>query len=171
MRCGAKDSGGDDVSKADWNAIRSEYIGGGISQRELAAKHHISESTLLKRANIEGWTNLRKEAGNKSRIKAQQKTADAAASNAVLIEHAKSLALKRIIDALENMPDSGGSHFRQSVKKGDKNSSVDFDLLDLVTALERLERSGAASPTNELEDDALTKAMKEFAKELEQNAD
>ena len=44
----------------DWNPIRAEYIGGGISQRKLAKKYNLSETTLMKKANAEGWHQLRK---------------------------------------------------------------------------------------------------------------
>lgn len=57
------------------------------------------------------------------------------------LEKAKGLAIDRIIRALERMPDNGGSHSRQTVQDGGKRLTVDHDLLDLVTALEKLQRN------------------------------
>lgn len=95
----------------------------------------------MKKANAEKWNRLRKEADSKAVEKAQQKTADAAATNATKLEKAKGLAIDRIIRALERMPDNGGSHSRQTLQDGGKRLTVDHDLLDLVTALEKLQRN------------------------------
>ena len=126
------------MAKADWNAIRAEYIGGGISQRKLAEKYHVSETTLMKRANVEKWSKLKKQADSKSIEIAQQKTANAVASNAVLLEEAKTIAIKKIKKALEQMPENSGSHTRTFIQKDGKRLTVDYDLLDLVTALEKM---------------------------------
>ena len=127
--------------RIDWAAIRAEYIAGGISQRKLAAKYGVSDSTLTKKANAEKWEAQRKAAYNKGATKAQQKTADAAASNAVKLERARGLAIDRIIRALEGMPEAGGTHTRQYVQTGNKRMTVDYDLLDIVNALEKLTRN------------------------------
>lgn len=50
----------------DWNAIRAEYIGGGISKRKLAAKYDITYAALRNKAETEGWLELREEAQRKS---------------------------------------------------------------------------------------------------------
>lgn len=74
----------DKRERVDWNAIRAEYIGGGISQRKLAEKHGVSTSALLQRANAEGWAKLRENAKNKAITKAEQKTAEIASDNATI---------------------------------------------------------------------------------------
>ena len=127
--------------RIDWAAIRAEYIAGGISQRKLAAKYGVSDSTLTKKANAEKWEAQRKAAYNKSATKAQQKTADAAASNAVKLERARGLAIDRLIRALESMPEAGGTHTRQNIQTGNKRMTVDYSLLDIVNAIEKLTRN------------------------------
>lgn len=90
--------------RIDWNAIRAEYIGGGISQRKLAKKYGVSETTLMKKANKEGWQNHRKEADSRSTAMAQQKTAEAAADNATIAENIKKTMLLRLQRIAENYP-------------------------------------------------------------------
>lgn len=104
-------------NRIDWNAIRAEYIGGGISQRKLAKKYGVSPTTLMRKANKEGWQNSRKEADSRSAAIAQQKTAEAAADNATIaaaIKHTLLLRLQRIaesfpMDATEIRRKEGGA--------------------------------------------------------------
>ena len=48
-----------------WERIQAEYVKGGISYRELAAKHGVSLDTLEKRARREGWGDQLRQAGEK----------------------------------------------------------------------------------------------------------
>jgi flagellar motility protein MotE (MotC chaperone) len=50
----------------DWRAIKTEYITGNISMRELAEKHNIPFRTLRNRAQEEQW------GANKSKTRARQ---------------------------------------------------------------------------------------------------
>ena len=136
--------------RIDWAAIRAEYIAGGISQRKLAAKYGVSDSTLTKKANAEKWGAQRKAAYKKSATKAQQKTADAAASNAVKLERAKGLVIDRLLRVIESMP-AGGTHTRQYLQDGNKRLTVDYDLLEIVSIIEKLQsKDGGNSAGNEL---------------------
>lgn len=45
----------------DWTAIRLEYVHGNESMRELAEKHGIKASGLMRRAANEGWEAERKQ--------------------------------------------------------------------------------------------------------------
>lgn len=120
-------------NRIDWNAIHAEYIGGGISQRKLAAKYSIPVDILLKKANREKWKDQRDKASNKAATKAQQKIAEAAADNATLaegIKHNLLLRLKRIeekypLDATEVRSKSG-------------NSTAIFRIRDLTAAYKDL---------------------------------
>jgi hypothetical protein len=127
--------------RIDWTKIRAEYIAGGISQRKLAAKYHVSFNTLSKKANAEKWAQQREETYNKSATKAQQKKANETASNAVKLEQAKGLLIDKLKMAIEQMPESAGTHSRQYISKGDKKLTIDYDLLEMVTALEKLSKN------------------------------
>lgn len=125
--------------RIDWARIRADYIAGGISQRKLAERNNIPFPTLRDRAIAEKWTEERDKARNKIIEKTVQKTANAAAENAVKLEQAKGLLIERLRSAIESMPDDCGTHYRVYV---DKEKTIDYDLLDLVTALERLAKVG-----------------------------
>lgn len=130
-------------NKPDWNAIRAEYIGGGISQRKLAAKHRVKYATLRDRSISEGWVAMRDAAQSKAIAQAEQKTASAAADNAVKLEQARGLAIEYVRANLEQMQKYQGS--KVSVRQTDSKGhpiNVDFDMLDLVTALEKLQKIG-----------------------------
>lgn len=136
--------------KPDWNAIRAEYIGGGISQRDLAQKYKLSYSTLRARADKEGWVKTREETvrkiGEKMAQKATQKTADAAAQNAVKLEKARGLLIDHVLRAIEGMPKNGGTHTRQSQtdKQTGRQMTIDYDLSTLIAALEKLSTGSTA---------------------------
>ena len=83
--------------RIDWNAIRAEYIGGGISQRKLAAKYGVSPDGLMQKANREGWKRDRDKAVSKGIAESQQKSADAIADNAVIAADLKKRLLLRLM--------------------------------------------------------------------------
>lgn len=121
--------------------------------------------TLRDKAANESWAAERDKARNKAVTKAVQKTAEAAASNAALFEQTRAIALQRVKKALEQMPEIGGSHIRRYVQEGGKRVTVDFDLLELVTALDKLERSSATDKKEEIEDDGFLAALSGTAAE------
>ena len=78
--------------------------------------------------------------------KAEDKTADAAAANAVKLEKARAMAIEWVIKSLEQMPKNGGTHVRQTQidKATGRQMSIDFDLSALVVALEKLSNGQTA---------------------------
>lgn len=87
--------------RADWAAIRAEYIGGNIGQKRLAEKYGIAFGTLRDRAKTEGWYQLKQAAIHETGIKAAQKTADAASDNAVTAERIKGRLLEQLEALIE----------------------------------------------------------------------
>ena len=92
---------GKGLAAIDWNAIRAEYIAGGIGQRELAAKHGATYSAVKRKALLEHWGELRKVAAQKTGQKVAEKTAAVAADNASKLEKARGLLIDRALDAIE----------------------------------------------------------------------
>lgn len=136
--------------KPDWNAVKAEYIGGDISQRDLADKYSIPYATLRDKAQAEKWTDARTKARQKgvekSAQKAAQATADAAAANAVKLEKARAMAIEWVMKSFEQMPKNGGTHVRQTQidKQTGRQMSIDYDLSALVVALEKLSNGQTA---------------------------
>lgn len=135
-------------NRIDWAAIQAEYIAGGISQRKLAAKHGISQSTLLARAKVEQWATLRQKARDKAVAKALQKTADAAADNAATAQRIKSKLLARLEKEIDQLPENqiGTSTYRQneeikidsSGRPIKERSGIEFKLREFAAAYKDL---------------------------------
>lgn len=85
----------------DWDAMRTEYIQGGVSYRELAAKYGVPFPTLADRARAEKWVELRKQAHDKAITKTVENVAK---QNAKVDDRINRLA-NRLIDKLEKAVD------------------------------------------------------------------
>ena len=120
--------------RIDWNAVYAEYIGGGISQRKLAAKYDIPVDILLKKANREHWKDDREKASNKAAMKAQQKVAVAAADNATIAEDLKKRLLLRLKRIEEKYP-LDATEVREKLGSG---MVVVFRIRDLTAAYKDL---------------------------------
>ena len=97
----------------------------------MAEKYGVSRSTLIRRANKEHWTQKRKAADTEAERKVQQKTAEIISDNAVLLERAKTGLLRRVVDMIENYPDSGA----QVVKRKQNGALLTYSLKDIATVL------------------------------------
>lgn len=139
-------------NRIDWNAIRAEYIGGGISQRKLAAKHGVSFNTLKDIANEEGWHDLREQAHNKATTTAQQKVASSAAENAVIAARIQKALLLKIERAVNKMPMDA-----TEVKVVDGQKTVVFRLRDLASSYKDMTEN-----VKQQEDSDILKAAKEL---------
>lgn len=114
------------IEKTDWNAIRAEYISGGISQRKLAKKHGVTYPALRSRADNEGWVELRENAERKAIARTTQKIAEANSSNAEIAARIKAKLLRKLEKEIDALPDMIGSETRNSVveKTAGKGKSV-----------------------------------------------
>ena len=117
----------EETKRIDWNAIRAEYIGGGTSYRKLAEKYQVSFMVLKTRAKKEDWPGLRTQAEHKASTEATQKTAEAAADNAVIAADIKKRLLLRLSRAEQKFP-MDATEVRTQVGK----STAIFKLRDLT---------------------------------------
>ena len=101
----------------------------------------------MKKANAEGWHDLRKSAEIKSTAEAQQKTATAAADNAVLAADMKRRLLLRLQRIEEKYPFDA-----TEIRTHDGKSTVTFRIRDLTAAYKDLieDIPTASNSTNEL---------------------
>ena len=130
----------EETKRIDWNAIRAEYIGGGISQRKLAAKHGVSPDMLMQKANREHWKDDRDKAVSKGIAKSQQLSADKIADNAVIAADIKKRLLLRLSRAEQKFP-MDATEVRTQVGK----STAIFKLRDLTAAYKDLTEDMAAT--------------------------
>ena len=162
----------------DWNAIRAEYIAGGISQRKIAAKYHVSKTTLMKKANDEQWAKLRKETDRKSTAKAQQKTADAVANNAVTAMRIRQKLLDRLEKEINALPEHIGTNYHTNKSdieygagKGNrptkqKDTHIEYRLRDLTAAWKDLTEGLVIAEESPLSGESgFTEALKGVAAE------
>ena len=123
----------------NWRKIKAEYIAGGISQRELAEKHGISQRTIERRAQQEKWTEKRKDADGKAVEKVAEKTAETVADNAVVLERIKSKILAKVekmIDAYDT--DATEYSTVKKTTKGKKAAILKYKIKDLAAVYESL---------------------------------
>lgn len=132
-----------DNKKPNWGKIRSEYIGGGVSYRSLAEKYGLSKDAIARRAKSEHWDKDRAAVRDISATQSIQKTAESISNNAVKLEEARAAAIEVARAGIERLRTLQGSKVstRQKDNKGNP-ITVDFDLLNMVTALEKLQRMG-----------------------------
>lgn len=131
--------------RIDWNAIRAEYIGGGISYRKLAAKYGVSFNTLKDRAVTEGWSNKRENAHNRATTEAQQKTADAAAENATIAAEVQKRLLLRLKRTEAKFPMDA-----TEIKATEGGKTVIYKLRDLAEMYKNLTANITPSSTDEI---------------------
>lgn len=136
--------------RPDWNKIKSEFMAG-ASYGILSNRHGICKSQIYKKAQKEGWPKQRERLVNAVETKTIEKTADAVASNAAKLERAKGLAIDRLLSILERFPEDAGDVYR---KFGDGIENK-YNLLNIATALEKLDRNSAMDSV----DDPLTQLL------------
>lgn len=121
--------------RIDWTAIQAEYIGGNIGQKRLAEKHGIAFGTMRDRAKAEGWYPLKLKAVHETGIKAAQRTAEAAADNAVIAERIKT----RLLEQLEALVVENRLNATEAREYDDDGNLVEINRLkDLTAALKDL---------------------------------
>lgn len=86
----------------DWTAARDEYIQGGVTYRQLAAKYSVPLRTLGKRAKAEDWVGLRQQVVDKSATLAADAAAQAKADMATRIYDSAGLMLEKVLNALQD---------------------------------------------------------------------
>ena len=133
--------------RIDWNAVRSEYIKGGTTYRELSEKYGIKFSTIQQRAAREKWSDKRNAASIKIEQSVISKTADKTADNATLVADIKRKGLIIIANLFEKFVDMESTERRET-----HGNTIDIKRLrDLTAAFKDLtEDMPKESGSNEL---------------------
>ena len=98
----------------------------------------------MKKANVEGWHKLRENAESKSTAQAQQKTAEAAADNAVIAADIKKRLLLRLSRMEQKYP-----YDATEVRTHDGKNTVTFRIRDLTAAYKDLTSDMNLNANNE----------------------
>ena len=129
-------------NRIDWNAIRTEYIGG-ATIRALASKYHVSKSAIGDRCSSEHWTDSRTKAADKARTRAVQKTAEAAADNATIAARLKKQLLLRLERTEQKFPMDA-----TEIKMQKDGKTVIYRVRDLTAAYKDLTGDMEAAQTD-----------------------
>lgn len=115
----------------DWTAMRLDYINGGGSYRQIAAKHGVSFAVMKDKAVAEGWAAAKKEHANTVRTAAEQKSvelvSDALAKESATKARIRARLLKMAEDWLEAQTEvmTDTTNYRRIVQ-----SCVDMGVFD-----------------------------------------
>jgi hypothetical protein len=134
---------------ADWNAIKAEYIRGGISYRKVAEKYGVSFNTLKTVAIREKWTDLRQQANNTATTKLVDKIGGQQASRSAKILDVADKLLDKIsitIDSMEVVDSQSLKHFTSALKdlKDIKGIKSDIDLKEQEARIAKLQKEATA---------------------------
>lgn len=86
----------------DWNALKVEYVSGGMSYRELAEKHGIPPSTLMKAAAKGKWKEGRKKYGDSLVAEAVRKTQGEKIKKLQRVQQAADIVASRLLEIVQD---------------------------------------------------------------------
>lgn len=127
----------------NWRKIKAEYVAGGISQRELSEKWGVPFGTLQKRARVERWTAKRKAADERTVEKVSQKTAEAVADNAVVLERIKGKLLARLETMVDGFPGTTAAELKVRTFDRKKATETKYSIRDIAAVYAALEEKTA----------------------------
>lgn len=131
------------IENVNWDAIRAEYIGGGISQRKLADKYGIKPDVLMQRAGREHWKQDRDEAARKALAKTQQKAAEIISDNATIAGRIRNKLLRKLEKEIDALPERIGSEHSTGVVEYGKNEKGAKQRKEVLTAYKLRDLSAA----------------------------
>lgn len=139
----------------DWLKIKTEYINGGTTHRELAKKYGVSARQIGAHSKAEQWAQAREENLSKISAKVQRKTQEKivdSESEALVIKSRLKLSFYQQIEKrLQSVDKEDGQEFRRLVQNFK-------DMCDIHDA------DGKQQTT--VEDDPITRSLKEAADAL-----
>lgn len=123
----------DTEKRVNWHKIRAEYVNGS-SQRSLAKKYGVSQTTVANHCRKEHWTEARKAAIINVEEKVIQKTAEKVADNATLAEDIK----RKGLIMLEKLFDDFSQYLATEHRETNENVTDVKRLRDLTSAYKDL---------------------------------
>lgn len=134
----------DEKKRVDWNAIRAEYISGGISQRQLAKKYGVTAGALMQKAHREHWQQDRDDVVSMTLATSKQSIAEAVSDNATANERCRAKVYELFEICADNMKRSGHvtaqsvRHLSAALKDLQSDEPKQVDVEDLSPLVELL---------------------------------
>jgi hypothetical protein len=110
--------------KIDWDAIKTEYVTGDISIRELEKKYKLEHNNLAKHSKNEGWVKARKDYRTRATTKAVTKSCDKRANELSKVLDSSMLIRDRIYEAM-NDPQQFNRYLVTRGRKGGEFETVE----------------------------------------------
>jgi TolA-binding protein len=145
------------IATIDYSKLKTEYLRGNISYRELAKKHDVSFSTLRKVAAKEHWTELRNKARTKADTKIIDAISDKKAKKAIDVVDVADKLLGKISEMLDM---DVNAYNTQNIKnltsalkdlKDIKGIKSEADKLEQMARIAKLQKEAEADDNNNTE--------------------
>ncbi len=85
----------------DWGKIKTEYVTGLSSYRELAEKYGVDQHTVSVHGRREGWVEARQQYVSKRSAKTEEKKSNRQAERMAMLQGGAELMLSKILQALD----------------------------------------------------------------------
>ena len=95
------------MATTNWDAIRTEYVTGEISLRQLAEKHEVATSTLIEHSTNEGWESERSQFRVKTAQKMQEKALEANVNALTQADQLADSIIARYLERLQRQVPTG----------------------------------------------------------------
>lgn len=157
-----------DTKSADWNAIRAEYIAGGISTRKLAAKYGVNPNALQARARREAWSSERTDVARKTHAERTQKIAERTQKIACMVAEAEAqdaVDVNRVKQKLLRIAELYADSTLTRAENGGLIAAGVYK--DFVSSFARLATMSPTGTTEGDENGTLAAALTEAAKSAE----
>lgn len=155
----------------DWNKIRADYLAGGGSYRELAAKYGVSYVTIARRAKSENWRGWRAESDNMVITKTVEAITNANVNVNTSLQDAALALIGKAVEGINGIDPRNASALKaySGVLKDLRavlDIRSDLDLEEQRARIDKLRRDSEPDKPEDLEDDGLLEALGTNAKAL-----
>ena len=156
------------AKKPNWARIRTEYVTGSISQRELAKKHGVPLRTLQDRSRSEGWVALRQQHRGSVTAKALEKISEEQADQMALeLTAAAGELLAMVRQGIQSLNRPVRGH-KETIEQEGLTTSTEWTTLDEPDG--QVDMRGAKAAANALRDVYAVLGLKTELERQEQEA-
>ena len=154
----------------DWDKLKTEYVRGGMSYRDIAEKYGLAYGTVRKRAAKGKWTALREQKVKKRDTMVIESRARAEAKLANRMNEAVDMLMEQIVEGVRNRTFSADTQsIRQLVAalkdlKDLKGIRNELDVQEQMARIEKLRRDAAREDENKDIRVVISDGLSEYSK-------